>query len=227
MVSKKFSAIFAFVRMHRMPFWLSKLYKTCHWRLNPNEKSIYLTFDDGPDPEVTPFVLAELKSYNAKATFFAVGENIQKYPTVSEDIIRQGHELANHTMNHLKGWNYQNKEYIENVELCRSELTPYSNNKLFRPPYGRIKKSQIKELNSKGYHLIMWDIISYDYDKHLHTTKALKEIIQKTRNGSIVVFHDSQKAKHQLMKLLPSYLEEMKDRGYRFEIITEEVLDNG
>ncbi len=226
MVSKKFSAIFASVRMHRMPFWLSKLYKTCYWRLNPNEKSIYLTFDDGPDPEVTPFVLAELKTYDAKATFFAVGENIQKYPTVSEDIIRQGHQLANHTMNHLKGWNHQNKDYIENVEFCRSELTPYSNNKLFRPPYGRIKKSQITELNSKGYYLIMWDIISYDYDKALNTTKALNELIHKTRNGSIVVFHDSQKAKHQLMKLLPSYLEEMKLRGYRFEVITEEVLNN-
>jgi len=208
------------MRIFRMPIWLHRIYPRYIWRIPTQQQNLYLSFDDGPDPEVTPYVLDLLDAFNAKATFFCVGDNIARFPEVLQDILKRGHQLGNHTQHHIKGWSTELQDYCADVEKCQNHIGPISQFPLFRPPYGRIRSDQGKILLSKGYSCIMWDILSYDYDKRLNTSVALRKIIQRSRPGSIVVFHDSQKAKKQLKQLLPEYLQEMKNRGYSFKCIS-------
>lgn len=194
------------------PFWLKWLYPSLIWNKSRKDKTIYLTFDDGPVPVVTPFVLNTLKKFDAIATFFCVGDNVQKHPEIYKQVLQDGHSVGNHTFNHIKGWKTRNAEYILNVEKCR-ELV---DSKLFRPPYGRGTRSQYTILNTQ-YSIIMWDVLSCDFDERLQPEKCLKKVIQNTRNGSVVVFHDSLKAFPRLEYALPLALEYWHKKGYSFK----------
>jgi len=202
-----------------MPSWLPKLFKNYTWKINTTEPIIYLTFDDGPDPKPTRFVLDTLLQYHAKATFFCVGENIQKHRKIVQEIINQGHVLANHTMNHLKGWQTSHDDYVKNTNKCQETLEEYSTSSLFRPPYGRITKRQTKSLKEAGYEIILWDLISYDYDDKIDINQALKQLIRNSKPGSIVVFHDSSKALKQLKIMLPKYMHALNNQGFSFKSI--------
>ena len=195
----------------RPPQLLRSFYKDSIWRMDKNEPSIYLTFDDGPIPELTPWILDVLKEYNINATFFCVGENIIRNPELFERIIAEGHQVGNHTFNHLKGWKVSKNIYNENIEKCQI-LTKTA---LFRPPYGRIKKSQYKSI-VKEYKVVFWDVLSYDYDKLTSPKKCLDNSIRYTRNGSIIVFHDNIKAQKNLKYALPIYIEHFLKLNYKF-----------
>jgi peptidoglycan/xylan/chitin deacetylase (PgdA/CDA1 family) len=179
--------------------------------MDKKESIIYLTFDDGPIPELTPWVLDVLKEYNVKATFFCVGDNISKNPAIFDRILKEGHQVGNHTYNHVKGWEMSKLNYIENIEKC--QLLTKTN--LFRPPYGRIKKSQFMTLN-KEYKVVFWDVLSYDYDKMTSPKKCLDNSIKYTRNGSVIVFHDNVKAQKKLKFALPHYIEHFLKLNYKF-----------
>ena len=191
------------------PFWGKVI-----WRKNPSEKVIYLTFDDGPEPEVTPLVLEILEKEHIKATFFCVGENVVKNPETYLAVIRGGHKTGNHTYNHLKGISVTTSEYIENVRKATETIE----SKLFRPPYGRITFKQKKVLQD-DYQIIMWDIITRDYNRNLSPAMILKNVKRYSRNGSIVVFHDSIKSKYNMMVVLPLAIEFWKSKGYSFGVL--------
>ena len=184
------------------------------WRKNPSEKVIYLTFDDGPEPEVTPQVLDILDIYGWKATFFCVGENVQKYPELYADILKRGHNVGNHSFNHIKGYEYSTIEYVENVK----KAAQFIDSKLFRPPYGRIKWNQIKTLR-KNYDIVMWDIITHDYNKNLSVDDVFKNVKYNLRKGSIVVFHDSIKAKNNVLQALPLSIEFWESKAYSYGLL--------
>lgn len=207
--------------LHRTPFWLKSLYPSFIWNKSRKEKKIYLTFDDGPIPEITSFVLKELEKYKAKATFFCVGDNIQKYPDVFKEIITYGHAIGNHTFNHLNGWKEKNENYWHNIDLCQKTIEKSyrpERSSLLRPPYGRIKRRQAQYLRQQ-YDIIMWDVLSGDFDASLHEEGCLKKTIASTKNGSIVVFHDSIKSEKNLRYCLPRYLSYFKEKNYSFEAL--------
>lgn len=222
----------------KTPFLLKKLYpSSLLWNKSRDHKVIFLTFDDGPIPIVTPWVLKTLKNFKAKATFFCIGENITKYPEIFEQLKLDGHAVGNHTYNHLKGWETDDNTYLENFQKSQ-ELTQTN---LFRPPYGRIKRSQIDlleyqdisikyqdnnpkfQINQKSkiknLKIVMWDVLSGDFDINLSPEKCLKNVLKHTENGSIVVFHDSLKAFDRLEYTLPKALEFWVKQGYTFEIL--------
>ena len=184
------------------------------WRKSSSEKVIYLTFDDGPVPEVTPLVLDLLDEYNLKATFFCVGENVEKYPGIYNEVLKRGHRTGNHTYNHLKGVSVSTDEYLANVE--KAALSIESN--LFRPPYGRLKSKQRKALKA-GYEIVMWDVITHDYNSNLSPITIMQNIKRYSRNGSLVVFHDSVKAERNMLTVLPLAIEYWNSKGYRFETL--------
>lgn len=187
------------------------LYPDFVWQMPSNEKNIYLTFDDGPIPEVTPWVLSQLEKYNAKATFFCVGDNIRKHSEVFEQIIESGHSIGNHTFNHLNGWKTPHEEYLNNFRNFENE----HKTTFFRPPYGRIKKKQAAEI-LKTHKIIMWSALTKDYSSNITEEKCLKNAIKNTVNGSIVLFHDSLKAQKNLYYTLPRFLEHFSKLGYNF-----------
>ena len=203
------------------PNWLMrKTFSSAIWRIPSTDKNLFLTFDDGPITEVTPWVLAMLKEYNAKATFFCVGANIEKHPDIFNQIISEGHTIGNHTHNHLNGWKTKNKEYFDNISQCNSIIndrlsTVTEHRSLFRPPYGKMKKSQYSLLNTE-YSIIMWDVLSGDFDQTISEEKCLRNLLCKTREGSIIVFHDSIKAKKNLFYSLPKFLEHFSEKGFEF-----------
>ena len=193
---------------------LDALTKNLVWSIKTTKKEVFLTFDDGPIPEVTPWVLETLKQYDAKATFFCVGDNVKKHPDIYRMIVDQGHKVGNHTMNHLNGWTNFNKTYFENIEKGNALI--HSN--LFRPPYGKIKPSQISHLKN-DYRIIMWDVLTKDYDASVTGEYCFEKVKKNCKPGSIIVFHDSIKAEKRLRKALPKSLEYLKQEGYTFSSI--------
>jgi peptidoglycan-N-acetylglucosamine deacetylase len=202
----------------KTPWLLKKLYPNLLWDSDNNTRCIFLTFDDGPIPIVTPFVLNILKQYNAKATFFCIGDNVRKHPDVFERVKNDGHAIGNHTFNHLKGWKTNDKTYLDNFLQADKLLDA----KLFRPPYGRIKASQIKLLqNAKpGVKIVMWNVLSGDFDISLKPEKCLQNVLKNTGSGDIVLFHDSLKAKERMEYALPKAMEYWSKEGYNFSALT-------
>jgi peptidoglycan-N-acetylglucosamine deacetylase len=198
----------------QFPRLLRPLWGKVIWRKDPSKKVIYLTFDDGPVPEVTPLVLDLLDEYKIKATFFCVGENVQKHPETFAQVLNRGHKVGNHTFNHLKGFSVKDEEYYDNIAKAAALI----DSKLFRPPYGRITRRQINELKSK-YKIIMWDVITHDYNKNLSPETIMRTIKRYSRNGSLVVFHDSIKAKENVLAVLPLAIEYWKRKGYTFGVL--------
>lgn len=202
------------IHVTRPPLLLRQLIPGLVWRMPASAPVLYLTFDDGPVPEVTPQVLDILAAHNVKATFFCVGDNVQKHPEIFQRLLSEGHAVGNHTQHHRNGWNSTATEYYRDVAECAA-LVP---SKLFRPPYGRIGRSQASRLRRK-YSIIMWDVLTGDYDVSLSGEDCLGYAVEYSRAGSIVVFHDSIKAKDRVLYALPRYLELMKEKGFRFEVI--------
>lgn len=201
------------------------IYPDFLWRVKTDKKVIYLTFDDGPIPEITEFVLEELAKYQAKATFFCIGDNIQKHPNIFQQLTSQGHTVGNHTFNHLKGWSSEDDMYFENFKKCeelinlqmeRHSFTTHTSLLKFRPPYGRIKKSQANEI-LKTHEIIMWDVLSGDYDQSISKETVLKKSMQYSQEGSIVLFHDSIKASKNMMHALPRFLNHFSEQGFAFK----------
>lgn len=182
--------------------------------MDKNTPNIYLSFDDGPIPELTPWVLDVLNYYNIKATFFCVGENVTKYPEIFKRIVNEQHQIGNHTYNHLKGWNVNTNTYIQNIIKCQ-EFIP---SKLFRPPYGKISKSQYNLLTN-NFKVVFWDVLSYDFDAFISPEQCLKNSIKYSRNGSIIVFHDNIKAERNLKYALPRYIEYFLNLNYQFKTL--------
>lgn len=184
------------------------------------KKELFLTFDDGPVPGPTEFVLDTLKKFNVLATFFCIGDNMRRNPHLVKEIINDKHQLGNHTFHHVNGWKTNVQEYVSEVKECDRELQPYlpnTNKKLFRPPYGRITKNQIHQLDD--FEIIMWDVLSVDYNKNLSPEACLRNTLKATRAGSIIVFHDSVKAEKNLRYALPRYVEKCLEDGYSFSPI--------
>ncbi|HEY4060507.1 MAG TPA: polysaccharide deacetylase family protein [Puia sp.] len=209
----------------KTPWWLRKIYSGLVWQIPVREKVLYLSFDDGPEPEVTPFVLDTLKQYDARATFFCIGKNVQEYPQVYKRILMEGHRVGNHTQDHLNGWKAPGRTYLENVH----EAARYIDSDLFRPPYGRIGLLEAAVLRREplNYRIIMWEVLSADFDVRLRAEDCARNVIRHAREGSIVVFHDSQKAFGRLRGALPAVLEHFSGLGYRFEGIEGKPLMGG
>jgi peptidoglycan/xylan/chitin deacetylase (PgdA/CDA1 family) len=206
--------------VHRTPFFLPLLYPALTWRIPVESKQIFLTFDDGPVPGPTEFVLETLAKSKAKATFFCIGDNVRKYPHIFDTILAQGHTVANHTYNHVNGWQTGVDEYVENILKCSEVMQSLFQgkvNRMFRPPYGRITRKQINALSQ--FQIIMWDVLTIDYNSRLKPDRCLRNSIAATRNGSIVVFHDSLKAVKNLTYVLPLYLEHFSNQGFEFNVI--------
>lgn len=193
------------------PLLLQRLFYSLTWRMPAREKVLYLTFDDGPIPEVTPWVLDQLARYNAKATFFCLGKNVRKHKPIYDRILREGHRTGNHTYRHLNGWTTFNSDYYKDIQLCKRLV----DSELFRPPYGKIRPTQVAALKNE-FKIIMWDVLSRDYDRSLTGEDVLNKVLEETRNGSIIVFHDSLKAEARIRYALPKVLEEFARQGYRF-----------
>jgi len=202
----------------KTPLLLKKLYPGLIWDIKQDKPCIYLTFDDGPIPIVTPFVLNILQQYNAKATFFCIGDNVNKHPDIFEQVKTGGHAIGNHTYNHLKGWKTLDEVYLRNTIIADELL----HTNLFRPPYGRIKRSQISMLQNArpDFKFIMWDVLSGDFDMSLQPEKCLQNVLKHTERGSIVVFHDSLKAFHRLEYVLPRAMEVWSKAGFAFSPLT-------
>jgi len=202
--------------------WIKKIFNNLVWDIPNSDKRIYLTFDDGPIPNVTEWVLEILKSEDIKATFFCIGDNIQKHSEVYKRILAEGHQTGNHTFNHLNGWKTETNHYIENLKLCETEYLKLNTEHsfLFRPPYGKIKPSQSKAIRNLGYKIIMWDVLSYDFDSTISVEKCLENVISNTEQGSIIVFHDSVKAEKNLKYALPKAIQVLKDKGFIFDVIS-------
>ncbi len=201
----------------KSPGIIKKYYPRLVWDIPNEENKIYLTFDDGPTPEVTEWVLDVLKKHNIKATFFCLGCNAVKNPTIYSRIINDGHTVGNHSYHHLSGWDTDDEDYLNNIKKSNELL----NANLFRPPYGRIKKSQISEL-TEVYKVVMWDVLSGDFDPKTTPEKCFNNVIKNTKSGSVIVFHDSVKASEKLKYALPKSIEYLLDQGFVFDVIPED-----
>ncbi len=202
--------------LHKIPSFVRYVYPSLVWHKHTSKKYIYLTFDDGPIPEVTEWVLDILAEYNARATFFCVGDNVSKHTFVFDRIVAEGHKVGNHTFNHLKGWKTDNEQYFQNVHQCAEQIKgAVTGRPLFRPPYGAIKPLQIRALK-KDYDIIMWDVLSGDFERSVSKEKCLNKTLRHTESGSIVVFHDSVKTYEKLQYVLPQFLKHFSEKGYEF-----------
>lgn len=207
--------------LHRSPSILPLLFPKLLWRMPADKKELYLTFDDGPIPDVTEFVLEVLSRHTIKATFFCIGDNIRKHPAIFKQVVNEGHCIGNHTYNHLKGWRTNSITYLDNISKCDTEITvncQLSTVNFFRPPYGRITPKQINSINDKR--IVMWDVLTRDYDASLSQQNCLKGSVQAVRNGSIIVFHDSVKAEKNLRYALPRLIETCLQNGYTFKTLS-------
>jgi len=201
----------------KTPIFIQKIYESCTWRIDSKE-NIYLSFDDGPDLASTPFVLETLKSYNAKATFFCIGENAKAHPQIIEQIVAEGHSIGNHSYSHPSGWSTNTAEYLADVEKCNKVL----GSKIFRPPYGRLKPAQLKALKD-SYKIIMWDVMSGDFEDQLSDEQCLKNITENAKAGSIVLLHDTAKSINKLKSVLPKVLEHFDAKGLKFVAIPMKI----
>ncbi len=197
----------------KTPWILKSLYPSLIWDIKTEAKTLYLTFDDGPHPKATSFILDILKQYNAKATFFCIGKNVLENRDIYDRIITEGHTVGNHTQNHLNGWKTDDEAYLDNIKQAALNI----DSNLFRPPYGRISRFQIKLLKQLKYRVIMWDVLSGDFDTTLSKEKCLNNVILQATSGSIIVFHDSEKAWERLEYTLPKVLEYFKEEGFKFD----------
>jgi peptidoglycan/xylan/chitin deacetylase (PgdA/CDA1 family) len=201
----------------KTPWVLKKLYSQCTWQVETAQKDIYLTFDDGPHPQATSFVLQELKKYNAKATFFCVGKNVKDFFEIYKQIIADGHKPGNHTYNHLNGWKTADKTYLDDIRQAADII----DSELFRPPYGKITRFQLKALQGKNFNLrtIMWNVLSGDFDEKITGENCYLNVVNNADPGSIVIFHDSLKALPRLQYALPATLDYFSQKGFQFKTI--------
>jgi peptidoglycan/xylan/chitin deacetylase (PgdA/CDA1 family) len=205
--------------MHRYfiktPSWVRRLFPRYTWRGPADENAVYLTFDDGPHPTITPWVLDQLRSWNAKATFFCIGKNVAAYPDIYERIIDEGHAVGNHTQTHRNGWKTNTDEYIDDIKKASTLIR----SPLFRPPYGKIRARQagaIRSLLGDKTRIVMWDVLSADFDRSITAAACLKNVLDHTVAGSVIVFHDSEKAWPHLSVVLPEVLSVLASRGHQF-----------
>lgn len=216
------------MRYYKFPKWLKPIFPGAIWDFSflPQPISsldglphpvIYLTFDDGPNPETTPWLIALLRSYNAKATHFCLGKNVEHYPTLYQELLDQGHAVGNHSQDHLNGFYTTTKEYVQNI----TRASTFISSNLFRPPYGKITPNQYNKLKQRGYKTVFWSHITYDFDKDLTSKKRKAKTIKRVKHGSIVIFHDSIKAHPQLKAELPDLLHYWHKKGYVFEVIPQ------
>lgn len=202
----------------KTPKLIQRLFPKYIWKKASLSKTIYLTFDDGPTPKITQWTLDLLKKYNAKATFFCIGDNIKKYPNIFKSVLNDGHTIGNHTFNHLKGWHTDTNSYVENAEKAQQLIDP-NNKHLFRPPFGKIKRKQANQLIKRGYKIVMWSVISYDWEVKVTPEQCLQNVIKNSASGSIIVFHDSIKASKNMQYALPKVLEYFSKKGYQFKAL--------
>lgn len=200
------------------PWWLRMLFPGCTWQMKATDKSVYLTFDDGPHPVATPFVLQQLKLFNAKATFFCIGKNVVKHNNIYQQLLSEGHTTGNHTMHHVNGWKVSDDVYLEQIAAAASLI----NSSMLRPPYGRIRNRQIRNIKSSQFvgkidRIIMWSVLSADFDTGIDGKKCCKNVIENVKSGSIIVFHDSAKAMPRLEYALPKVLQWLADKGYKMK----------
>jgi peptidoglycan/xylan/chitin deacetylase (PgdA/CDA1 family) len=206
----------------KTPWWLRQLYPALLWHMPRQEKAVYLSFDDGPHTEVTPFVLDQLKKFNAQASFFCIGKNVQQYPEILTRILEEGHSVGNHTQHHVNGWKTSFSAYLDDVRAAKEHIS----SSLFRPPYGRITRRQakaVKEMLGKDSRIVMWDVLSADFDINLSGEQCLHYVVRYARPGSIIVMHDSAKAWPRLEYMLPRMLQFFHDKGYDMKAIRENV----
>lgn len=214
------------INWYQTPKLLQRMFPKRVWSFPEKQNTVFLTFDDGPIPDVTPWVIDTLKEHDAKATFFCIGENVKKHPEIFRSLIDSGHSIGNHTYNHLNGWKTNNSRYLKNVALFEKEMKTQielsKNNHpkpLFRPPFGKINSTQSKALQRRGYKIIMWDVLSGDYNTSISKEKCLQNVLQNIAQGSIVVFHDSIKAEQNLRYVLPKVLNFITEKGWKCEKI--------
>ena len=203
--------------IERPPEWFRMLFPGVIFRKNDkgiNGKKVYLTFDDGPIPEATPWVLKVLETYGVKATFFMVGQNIERHPELLEEVRRHGHTVANHTLHHLRGLSISGEDYLKDVEACER----YTGSKIMRPPHGWLTPGQLRRLKKEGYRIVMYDLVTRDYSKRMTAEGVLRNVKKYTRNGSVIVFHDSLKSIDKIKTALPAALEWLKGEGYEFGV---------
>ncbi|MEO5984209.1 MAG: polysaccharide deacetylase family protein [Ferruginibacter sp.] len=206
----------------RPPFFLKSFFRNSTWSIKTSQDILYLTFDDGPHPIITNFVLDELKKFNAKATFFCIGKNVELYPAVYNRILEEGHETGNHTFSHLNGWKTKDVTYLDDIEKAKRLISGH----LFRPPYGKITSFQLQQLSLKRFTLnpIMWTVLSGDFDPLLKPEKCGETVILKAGKGDIIVFHDSEKAFTRLKVALPMTLRYFTEKDFQFHSIQESLL---
>jgi peptidoglycan-N-acetylglucosamine deacetylase len=203
----------------KTPWLAKKMFSSYIWSLPSNDNAVYLTFDDGPHPTITPWVLDQLRLYNVKATFFCIGRNVEKYPDIFQQVLKEGHSIGNHTYHHLNGWKTNDQKYLDDV----SKASQIIRSNLFRPPYGRIKNSQARKIQdamqTNDAKIIMWDVLSADFDSLFSPENCLNNVIENVSPGSIIVFHDSEKAFINLEYVLPKTLQSFKQAGIRLKSI--------
>ncbi|MGK7397756.1 MAG: polysaccharide deacetylase family protein [Candidatus Cyclobacteriaceae bacterium M3_2C_046] len=206
--------------LYKTPGIIQWLIPRLLWKINNPVPTIYLTFDDGPIPGLTEYVLEVLAQFRAQATFFCVGDNVRKHPAIFQKIFDSGHSIGNHTYNHLNSWKYSSKQYLQNISNCQQLIAPYLGNHqpLFRPPYGKIRPKQVFQL-SQIYKMVMWDVLSRDFDPNISPEQCLLNSVKYTSQGTIIVFHDNYKAETSLKYALPKYLAHFTDLGYQFKAI--------
>jgi peptidoglycan/xylan/chitin deacetylase (PgdA/CDA1 family) len=201
----------------RIPNWIKWFYPSFVWQMPADEKSLFLTFDDGPHPTITPQVLSMLSDYKAKATFFCIGDRVKRYPEIFQRILDEGHAIGNHTQHHIKGWETATADYVAEV----NEAEKYICSRLFRPPYGRIKRKQAKLLLNQGFEIIMWTVLSADYDQKLTKEASADRVLRNINNGNIYLFHDSERGEKRMLYALPKLLEAASALGFEFKKIKE------